>query len=74
MSEVFNLAGKFGKAVFNHAKDGFKKVDDETFSKRMEICKSCDLFNSEQDRCMQCGCFLNVKASWKSEKCPVDKW
>lgn len=74
MSQVFNLAGRFGKSVFNHAKDGFKTVDSEIFEKRMSICKSCPFFNSEQVRCDKCGCFLNVKASWNSEKCPVDKW
>lgn len=74
MSEAFNMAGRFTKAVFNHAKDGFKKVDSEIFQKRLDICKTCELFDKDQTRCKQCGCFLNVKASWASEKCPVDKW
>ena len=41
MSEVFNLASKFSKAVFNHAKDGFKKVEPEIYDKRISICQSC---------------------------------
>jgi hypothetical protein len=74
MSEAFNMAGRFTKSAFNHAKDGFKKVDEETFNQRLEICKSCEFFNSESIRCGKCGCFLNIKASWNSEKCPIDKW
>lgn len=74
MSEAFNMAGRFTKSAFNHAKDGFKKVNEETFNQRLEICKKCDLFDSSQVRCKNCGCFLNIKASWNSEKCPIDKW
>lgn len=74
MSEVFNLANKFSKAVFNHAKDGFKKVDTETYDKRISICHSCEFFNAEHNKCNNCGCFLEFKAAWNSEKCPVDKW
>lgn len=74
MSEVFNLANKFGKALINHAKDGFKKADTELYNKRIDICTTCEFFNAEQKRCNNCGCFLEFKASWNSEKCPVDKW
>lgn len=74
MSEVFNMAGRLTRSVFNHAKDGFKKVDEEIFQKRLDICKTCELFDKDQTRCKKCGCFLNIKASWSSEKCPIDKW
>jgi len=74
MSDIFNLAGRFGKSAINHAKDGFKKVDDDLYNQRIEICKGCEFFNAESDRCKKCGCFLKIKASWNSEKCPLDKW
>ena len=74
MSDIFNLAGKFSKAVINHAKDGFKNVEPEVYEKRINICKSCEFFNSDFNKCNNCGCFLEYKASWNSEKCPVDKW
>jgi hypothetical protein len=74
MNDIFNLASRFGKAAFGHAKDGFKKVDDETFNKRMDICRGCEHFNKEATQCNSCGCYLNVKATWNSEKCPLDKW
>jgi hypothetical protein len=74
MSEVFNLASNFGKAVINHAKDGFKKTDDKIFNQRIEICKSCEFYNSASNRCNRCGCFLDIKAAWNSEKCPIGKW
>jgi hypothetical protein len=72
--DVFTLAKNFGNSIVNHLADGLKKVTDEEFNKRFDICKSCDQFNREQDKCNHCGCFLKVKASWNSEKCPLNKW
>jgi len=73
-NDVFTLAKNFGSSVVNHLADGMKKVDDVTFTKRIEICKSCDQYDANQNRCNNCGCFLNIKASWNSEKCPLNKW
>lgn len=74
MNDIFNLAGRLGKAAFNHAKDGFKHVDEEIYNKRIEICKSCEFYDAESNRCKSCGCYLAMKAKWNSEKCPHDKW
>lgn len=70
MKEVVNFANSF----YNHARDGFKKVEDSIYNNRIDICKSCEYFDSEDMRCKNCGCFLDIKASWNSEKCPIDKW
>jgi len=50
-----------------HALGGF--IDP---SKRLDICKTCPLF--ENNRCRKCGCFLQAKARIKNEKCPEGKW
>lgn len=37
-----------------------KRVDSETYSKRLEICRSCDeLVNGI---CAKCGCFVELRA------------
>jgi heterodisulfide reductase subunit A-like polyferredoxin len=52
------------------------KVSDEEKEKRLAICNSCphkeELIG--QPRCGACGCFLKLKASLATEKCPKDKW
>lgn len=68
MREVFN----FANSAFNHAKNGFKTVTDEIKNSRLDICKSCNKLKN--DKCSECGCFVNIKASWDSEKCPLEKW
>lgn len=70
MKEIVNFANSF----YNHAKDSFKKVEDHVYNNRIDICKSCEYFDSEDMRCKNCGCFLDIKASWNSEKCPIEKW
>ena len=72
--DVFTLAKNFGNSVANHLADGMRKVTDEQLNNRIEICKTCDKFDAQEHRCKHCGCFLNIKASWNSEKCPLDKW
>lgn len=49
-------------------------VSDEVFRERMTICKACDRYDDLQNRCMECGCFLNQKARVVLDGCPLDKW
>lgn len=39
---------------------------------RLEICNMCDLYTGT--RCKSCGCFMDIKASIKSAKCPEQRW
>jgi hypothetical protein len=50
------------------------KLSDQEANNRLDICKSCDFFNSTQTRCNKCGCFMAVKTYLKAEKCPIGKW
>lgn len=62
------------KAVIKHVANGMVNVSDSVKEERMNICKSCPLFNSSNTTCNQCGCYLVEKTKWASEKCPIDKW
>jgi hypothetical protein len=68
MKEVFNLTS----SLFNHAANKFKKADEIIKNERLSICYNCDKF--ENSKCKECGCYLEIKASWDSEKCPLNKW
>lgn len=62
------------KAVVKHVANGMVNVSDNIKEERMSICKSCPFFNSANTTCNQCGCYLEEKTKWASEKCPLDKW
>lgn len=46
----------------------------EAQKERTNICKGCEFFDEEQERCSQCGCFVKYKVAMSWETCPVDKW
>lgn len=64
----------FSKAIYNYIKSGFKKVSKKEYKRRLSICSSCESINSEKQECKICGCRLLMKAKWKTEKCPKEKW
>lgn len=72
---IYRKAANFGKAVVKHVADGGKHVSDEVYlvclsvvpTARHSIPSGCAAGKS-------CGCRLKVKARWRSESCPQQKW
>ena len=75
-SVIFKLSyiRNFFKFLFTNIKLGFKKVGYDKYLERKAICRGCPFFNSEAGRCMDCGCWINTKAKFKSETCPQGYW
>ena len=46
----------------------------EKAKERLEICKECDSYNATTTQCLECFCFMNVKALWPFADCPLGKW
>jgi hypothetical protein len=49
-------------------------VSDNEKDRRLSICRSCEFFIKEQERCSKCGCYMAIKTYLKAESCPVGKW
>jgi len=49
-------------------------VDEETFAYRLGICRECPEYFKFTGNCKVCGCFMRVKASIGTLKCPLNKW
>ena len=47
-------------------------VTHEEKTRRLRICISCP--NRCDKKCCECGCNLNKKTEWSSERCPLKKW
>lgn len=69
-------AGVVGAAAAEAAAyvSGREPVNADEKSRRLAICGGCEFWISDSRRCSKCGCFMDVKAGWRSAKCPVGKW
>jgi len=74
LPSVTKMVGNLTRAVVKHVSGGMKKVDLLTYQDRLNMCNECDL--RVRTRCTHdsCGCFINQKAWWSSEECPLAKW
>lgn len=73
---LIRKAANFGRAIVSHAVAGFPGADDETVTKRLNICHECEFYSVENRTCLhqKCGCVLDIKVRWKDQSCPAGKW
>lgn len=73
---LIRRAVNFGTALVRHAADGLQRVSDEEYAARLKVCEGCPSCDLTRFICREpaCGCQLRLKASWRSEKCPLGKW
>lgn len=69
-----NLAEFSFELIKNAIETGALHVSDEVKNQRLEICRACDKYDPEQIRCIECGCFLEHKAGFSLDSCPLGKW
>lgn len=67
-----DIATSFIKATATHAASGFKNVDEEELNYRRDICNACEY--SKSGRCNVCGCYIQLKTKWITQRCPKNKW
>ena len=60
------------KALAAFAADGCRTVSKATYRIRLQTCAPCP--RREENRCLECGCFLPIKAKGRAWQCPLDKW
>jgi hypothetical protein len=65
-------AMNFGAAVVRHAAAGFHRVDDTELQQRLSVCAACPAHRDGE--CELCGCPVALKATWSSERCPMELW
>jgi hypothetical protein len=44
------------------------KAEESVYKKRLDICKTCD--NLISGTCLKCGCYVELRAAFKKQKCP----
>jgi hypothetical protein len=71
-------AVNFVVATTDHVIAGMPETSPEEKARRLEICRGCDYFEPASARCLAagCGCYLELKAGWADQGCPLEppKW
>lgn len=72
MQMAKNLASDGAKIVKNAVQGNKTLVDDDVRETRWSTCQRCDRL--QNDRCLECGCFMKVKVAFNTSVCPLGKW
>jgi len=49
-------------------------LSEEEQKQRLDVCKKCEYYSVRQNRCRQCGCYMNAKVKFTASQCPIQKW
>lgn len=70
--KIQNALDALGRVVNAAATGDQVFVNQQVKDRRLEVCKKCPSF--EQGKCLRCGCFVDLKARLRTERCPEGKW
>ena len=51
-----------------------QKTDSEEYDRRMSICNACPRLIKLTSQCLECGCFMKLKAGLEISTCPIHNW
>ncbi|NBO98659.1 MAG: hypothetical protein EBU90_00760 [Proteobacteria bacterium] len=71
---VTNAAQAVVRNVQSVAAGNDLRLSSDEANSRLSVCKGCEFFDKNQERCGKCGCFMALKTYLKAERCPVGKW
>jgi ribosomal protein L32 len=73
---LLNRAGSLAKAIGSETKAMVRRQATLTAAQvaaRLAACASCGQLRSNRT-CAKCGCFVDAKARFRSQTCPLGKW
>ncbi|MBO5167265.1 MAG: hypothetical protein J6B90_11795 [Lachnospiraceae bacterium] len=54
-----------------------RKADNILYEKRLTVCRGCEKLSTmgtELGTCLACGCFVELRAAIKENRCPYKYW
>jgi hypothetical protein len=73
---LLKRAGSLAKAIGSETKamvQGQPTLTAKQVAERLAACASCDQLRSNR-ACAKCGCFVDAKARFRSQNCPLRRW
>lgn len=65
---------RFIVAVYRYAASGFDNRSKIEYQSCLETCSNCERLEQKQGICLECFCYVALKAAMKTEQCPLNKW
>lgn len=72
MEMAKNLMTDGSKIIKNAVQGNKNLVEDSVRRFRWSTCQECP--SLQDDRCLECGCFMKIKVAFVTSKCPLEKW
>lgn len=72
MQMAKNLTSDGAKIIKNAVAGNKTLVEDDVRVYRWSICQGCPRL--QNDRCLECGCFMKVKVAFNTSVCPLGNW
>ena len=69
---ISNAAATLASSIRHFVGTGVIAASDEQVKKRQASCDTCD--KKRGDRCLECGCFIQLKIALEAAKCPKGRW
>lgn len=69
---LLQKAAAFKDSAAVHLENGRQRTTQEEKQARLDICNPCEY--RDGNICKLCGCFLSMKATWRTSECPAAKW
>lgn len=70
--QLANVSLSLFNVVTQAIKTGEVRAANDVVENRIKACLECP--SLKEARCLECGCFISLKAGLKSEACPKGKW
>ena len=74
LPSIGQMALNFAGAVARDLKAGRPRRSPEEVESILTICRGCEHWRNDDQRCGKCGCWIRKKASWAQEHCKLGKW
>ena len=69
---VENFSSTVIDAIRHASRSGQVIAHDDVIRHRITTCTGCD--RKTGARCLECGCYINLKTAVAVAKCPLGKW
>ena len=72
--QISNLTETAFSILKTYVTEGSIRTTKEIENCRWQICKTCKLYDPEQHRCRECGCYIQNKLECSGSHCPLNFW